>query len=73
MEQHKEIIGKLDGINNRLDRLNGSVLSLKLWRAYITGAVAVIVLIGIPILGYALIQVITQGNEISGIIAAKPK
>jgi hypothetical protein len=69
MEHHEEIIQKLDGINSRLDRLNGSVLSLKLWRAYITGAVAVIVLLGLPILGFLALQVIAQGNQVSGLIA----
>lgn len=71
MERHDEIIEKLDGINTRLDRLNGSVLSLKLWRAYITGAVGVIVIIGLPIVAFLAIQVIDQGNQISAIVATK--
>lgn len=68
-EQHDEIIKKLDGINNRLDRVNGNILDLKLWRAYLTGAVAVIVLLGLPILGFIGMQVIKQGNQISGVVA----
>lgn len=62
---HQEIIEKLDGINQRLDKLNGSVLSLKLWRAYLTGAVAVILIIGLPILGFLGMQVIKQGQQIA--------
>lgn len=67
-DRHEEIIKGLTNITKRLDTLNGSVLSLKLWRAYITGAVAVIVLLGLPILGYVAIQVISQGNEIARVI-----
>lgn len=68
-DAHKEIMQTLQGITNRLDKLNGSVLSLKLWRAYLTGAVAVIVIMGLPILGFMAVQVIKQGNEISSVIA----
>lgn len=67
--QHIEIMDKLNGLTDRLDRLNGSVLDLKLWRAYLTGAVAVIALIGLPVLGYFGTQIIKQGNQISAIIA----
>lgn len=68
-DNHTEIIDKLDGLTARLDKLNGSVLSLKLWRAYLTGAVAVIVTLGLPIIGFMAMQVISQGNQIASVIA----
>ena len=59
---YDELAAKVDGINNRLDKLNGSVLALKLWRAYLSGAVAVILAIGVPVAGYLLLQIIHDGT-----------
>ena len=62
---YDDLGAKVDGINNRLDELNGSVLALKLWRAYLTGAVAVIVAIGLPVIGWLLLQVIHNNTSIA--------
>lgn len=52
-EKFKDIKASLDRIEQQTIKTNGSVASLKIWRAYTTGALAVlsflIIGIGIPI------------------------
>lgn len=60
-----ELQGSAQNVVNRLDKLNGSVLSLKLWRAYITGAVAVISIFVLPVLAWSLIQIVNIASKVS--------
>lgn len=49
---------KLDEILVQVKKTNGRVGRLENWRAYTTGAIAVILLVVIPILGWALAKVV---------------
>lgn len=63
------ILQGLADIKEHLRILNGSVLSLKLWRAYLTGAVSVIVIIMLPVLGFLALQVVHNSTQISSLLA----
>lgn len=63
--ENREIRDFFDDIRKTLDRIekqtiktNGRVSSLENWRSYTVGAMAVITLIIVPILGWALYQVV---------------
>ena len=47
-------------IKAQVTKTNGSVINLKVWRGYLTGAVAVIIIIGLPIMGYLALQVVSK-------------
>ena len=47
-----EIKEQLDRIEKQTTKTNGNVISLKLWRAYITGAVVIISVIVLPLIVY---------------------
>lgn len=57
-EMFKDIQLNLTRIENQTLRTNGRVSSLEVWKGYTAGAVAVIILIGLPILGWVLLEVI---------------
>ena len=46
---HKEIMDKLKIIDTKVTIANGRLKSLELWRAYLTGAIAVLTLIVVPV------------------------
>lgn len=63
-EKHDDVMVKLNEVIVQTTKTNGSVANLKLWRAYMTGAIAVIMfLITVVLLplGWAIIQ---NGNHI---------
>lgn len=58
-EFFNEIKESLKRIEEQTVKTNGRVGVLENWRAYNTGALAVIALLVLPILGWALYQVVT--------------
>lgn len=69
-EKFQDIKASLDRIEEQTKKTNGSVASLKLWRAYVTGAVAVLIIIVLPVLGYLSIITVENTTKISGLGAA---
>ena len=61
----------LSRVEEQTKKTNGSVRSLLGSRAYMTGAIAVIVLIGVPILGYLAEKTIDNSNKIASLITNK--
>jgi hypothetical protein len=57
----------LQRIEEQTKKTNGSVASLKIWRAYLTGATAVVLLVILPILAWSLVQVIANTTRISSL------
>lgn len=57
-EKFNDIIVRLDRIELQTTKTNGNVIGLKLWRAWITGALAVVSVVVLPILGYLAYQVV---------------
>lgn len=51
-EHHKAVDEKLDLLLTKASATNGSVMSLKLWRSYLTGAVGILTIIVIPMIVY---------------------
>lgn len=56
-EFFKDIQSSLDRIETQTVKTNGRVSKLENWRAYSAGALAVITLVIVPILGWALYQI----------------
>lgn len=67
------IMEGIETITSHLTELNHSVVSLKLWRAYLTGAVAVTVFVILPTLGYLAQQIIHNSQQVAAIIATLKK
>lgn len=57
-EFFREVKTQLDRIESQTTRTNGRVSKLENWRAYSTGATAMIVLIGLPVLAYLAVKVL---------------
>jgi len=51
-DKHKETVAFLSEIKNQTTKTNGNVTSLKLSRAWMTGAIAVIIVIVLPLIVY---------------------
>lgn len=47
------------GIHDRQDKTNGNVMNLQLWRAYITGAIAILAAVILPIVFLAIKQLMS--------------
>lgn len=69
--QNREIDEKFNDIKSQLNRIetqtvktNGSVANLKMWRAYTTGALAVIIFLIASIVIPVISSVIQNGNHI---------
>ena len=58
-EFFNEIKKDLNDIKTQTTKTNGRVSSLEQWKAYTTGAVAVLTLVVLPVLGYLALQVIS--------------
>jgi hypothetical protein len=69
----KDIKEQLDRIEIQTSKTNGSVSSLKVWRGYITGGLAVITLIGLPLLAYLGIMEMNLNEKLTSHISATPK
>lgn len=69
----EDIKQQLDRIEKQTTKTNGSVTTLKQWKAYITGAVSVIVIIGLPILGYLALEVINVNAELQSHVKSVSK
>lgn len=54
-------------VNTQVMLTNGRVKTLELWRAFLAGAVGVIVTIGLPILGYLALRVVDVQSNLAGI------
>lgn len=63
-----EIKETLDRIEKQTIKTNGRVSSLEEWRSYVVGAVAVLVLIGLPLLTYNLWQTVRLSEVVAKII-----
>lgn len=68
----RELDEKFDGVHVQLDRIetqttktNGSVANLKSWRDMTVGALAILTLMIVPILGWALIQLVNIPQDIN--------
>lgn len=57
-EFFKDIKESLGRIENQTVKTNGRVTKLENWRAYSNGAIAVIVLVVVPVLGWVLLEVV---------------
>lgn len=57
-EFFKEIKEILARIETQTVKTNGRVSKLENWRAYSNGAIAVIVLVVVPVLGWVLLEVV---------------
>jgi len=63
-----EIKETLERIEKQTIKTNGRVSSLEEWRSYVVGAVAVLVLIGLPLLTYNLWQTVRLSEAVAKII-----
>lgn len=54
----KDIREGQDRIETQTTKTNGRVRAIEKWRAFITGAVSVITLILVPLLGWSLLEII---------------
>lgn len=59
----------LEEIKVQTTKTNGSVASLKIWRAYMTGAIAVIAFVVVPVIGYVVIQADQNNARLSSVQA----
>lgn len=57
----------LPEINARVKTTNGSVADIKAWKERMTGAGFVILLVVIPIMSWALYQIVALNNKISNV------
>lgn len=60
----EDIAGKLKLILDQTTKHNGRMTSLERWRSYTTGAMAVIIALILPILGWSLYQIANLDKNI---------
>lgn len=58
-EYRRDVIQRLDRIENQTIQTNGKVAELQKWRYFITGGMSVLTLILLPILTWALYTLVT--------------
>ena len=52
LEAHKFLLEKVESILEQTKKTNGSVMNLKLWRSWMTGVGAILIMIVIPLIVY---------------------
>ena len=62
---HTPMIDKLDEILDQTKLTNGRIGKLERWRAYITGGLAVVIIILLPLLIWTLSQLINVDEKIN--------
>ena len=65
-----DVHSKLDKILEQTTRHNGRMSKIERWQSYIQGALAIIGIIALPLLGWALLQVSDIDSKIGDGIAA---
>lgn len=65
----KEIQESLKRIEAQTVKTNGSVSGLRIWRGYITGGIAVLTVVVLPILGYLAYQIIALSTKFGSLQA----
>lgn len=64
-EELKETLKRIEA---QTTKTNGRVSSLEEWRSYVVGAVAVLTLIGLPLLTYNLWQTVRLSEAVASIV-----
>lgn len=63
-EFRKDVNTRFDSVDDAQAHTNGDVSNLKVWRGYITGGLAVVTLILVPLLVYVLKQSIDARTQL---------
>lgn len=63
-EKHDDVMIKINEVIVQTTKTNGSVANLKLWRAYLTGGLAVVTFLLVSIIIPLLSSYIQNGNHI---------
>lgn len=66
---HDAVMNMIGEVLTQTKKTNGSVASLKVWRGILTGGLSVISVIVLPLLGWALIEIVKNSTDISTLTA----
>lgn len=64
-EKHDDTMVKVNEVIVQTTKTNGSVALLKKWQERSIGALTVLVLVVVPIMGWSLIQIYTNSNLVA--------
>lgn len=64
-DKHDDVMVRINEVLVQARSTNGSVASLKMWRAYTAGAVATIAFIGTPVISWTLLQAVSNSSTIA--------
>lgn len=64
-EMFSDVKESLSEIKKQTTLTNGKVADLKLWKGIFSGAIAVILVVVLPLMAWVLVQVATQSNSIA--------
>lgn len=68
VDDHKsfgDIKSSIDGLTTEVKKTNGSVRGLQIWKAYITGGLAVLTAVVVPVLAWALFVLSSIDTHVS--------